>query len=234
MLGAHSQEPGEVFWTRHHLYPCLKGWDSLGRGPWIPPPKASRNPRETLYLSPHIFLFSLGPPPASFLRAGRSCEQPRPPPPSSQPCVTQSKGHLGQPRPVTQWHATQPGKSLFSLSAQASCRPQTGRPALRGGSSGRQGGPLRKEGPGPGRKDGRQRGGHKRSPSHRGTLAGGRGEGGPGWAFLPRKSQPAGWTIPATIPALALYAGGDPQKSPIQAGQKIYLLLVQESPAVAP
>lgn len=146
MLGAHSQEPGEVFWTRHHLYPCLKGWDSLGRGPWIPPPKASRNPRETLYLSPHIFLFSLGPPPASFLRAGRSCEQPRPPPPSSQPCVTQSKGHLGQPRPVTQWHATQPGKSLFSLSAQASCRPQTGRPALRGGSSGRQGGPCERKG----------------------------------------------------------------------------------------
>lgn len=38
--------------------------------------------------------------------------------------------------------------------------------------------PLQEEGLGPGRKDGRQLGGQELSPRHRGTLAGGWGDGG--------------------------------------------------------
>lgn len=82
-------------------------------------------------------------------------------------------------------------KSSYSLGHLANCRPQEGRPGLGEGSKWRLGRPLQEEGLG-GRKDGRQRGGQKLRPSHRGTLAGGWADGGPDRAFLPHRPQPAG------------------------------------------
>lgn len=89
-----------------------------------------------------------------------------------------------------------------------------GRPGWGEGSKWPSGRPLQEEGPGQGRKDGRQLGGQELSPSHRGTLAGGWREGGPdGGGGSPchtnrsqqvRQSQPtssgiSGWWGPAEV-----------------------------------
>ena len=73
-----------------------------------------------------------------------------------------------------------PAREVVVQPRSAALLQATGREARLGGRglSGRVRRPLQEEGPVPGRKDGRQLGGQKLSPSNKGTLAGGWGKGG--------------------------------------------------------
>lgn len=191
-----------------------------------------------VYLHPLISLFLLGLPlPPSFLRAVHSCPHPALSPVSPRArnsCAARSiraspgLSHNGVP--------PSQGKSLYSRSPPASARPQAGRPGLGEGSMWPSGRPLQEEGPGPGRKDGRQLGGQELSPSRRGTLAGGWREEGPDGG-LPATRTTASRLDGPRSQAPASPAGRDLQKSPVQAeGQKSPTthLRVEELPAMAP
>lgn len=163
--------------------------------------KISPKPREILYLSLLISSFLPGlpspefPESRTFLQTALAVHtQLNPISPRAQNSCA-SRGIQSSPGPA---HNGVPPSTGSHCAALALCLA----PGLRQGSRawGRgsvQAGrpplpPPQEEGLGPGRKDGRQLGGQKLSPSHRGTLAGGWGQGGLQGASLPCESQPAG------------------------------------------